>query len=210
MSQSFLYSINKDYFAAKIIPFDNAWLFSPMVWECLCNKYLPKIELLNGEFVTASFLGIDGVRNWNVINKIMNASEQQEIRIVWELSNQNFFCTKDKECVASAVENFLNIFPADDKGAQWKPHITNRFADIAKEIRSLNEDETPYFVFKNSSCDDSIMNLFQRDSDEEGSFESIPTSLKDTAKDTLQEFMIIQDGKIVKFISCKDFITKEE
>ena len=54
------------------------------------------------------------------------------------------------------------------------------------------------------------MNLFQRDSDEEGSFESIPTSLKDTAKDTLQEFMIIQDGKIVKFISCKDFITKEE
>ena len=203
MSSSFLYALDKTYTTHNILSFDNSWLFSPMVWRRLCAEYLPR-ERLGNKMVPASFFGIDGVENWKKINDIMNNSENHNLRIVWEMSNQQFFLTKDKDTIANAIESFLTIFPTDDEGFTWGEHIVKRFKDLADSIRSLDENVCPYFVHKNSSCDDSIERHLQRFDEKE--WKSIPVSLKKTAKDVQQEFVIIEDGKIVNFSMCKDFV----
>lgn len=203
MSKSFIYALNKDYITQNIYGFDNSWLFSPMVWRRICAEYLPR-ERVGNKMVPASFFGIDGVENWKKVNDIMNHSDNHNLRIIWEMSNQQFFLTKDKEVIANALESFFAIFPDDDEGFAWNEHIIGRFKDMADRIRSLDENVCPYCVHKNSSCDDSIERHLQRF--DEKKWKSVPVSLKKTAKDVQQDFIIIEDGKIVNFIPCKDFV----
>ena len=203
VSKSFIYTLNKNYVTHEIHGFDNSWLFSPMVWRRLCAEYLPK-ERLGDKMIPASFMGLNGVENWQKINDIMNHSDNHKLRIVWEMTNQQFFLTKDKFVIADAVESFLTIFPTDDEGFAWGEHIVQRFKDMADRIRSIDENVCPYCVHKNSSCDDSIERHLQRF--DEKKWTSVPVSLRKTAHDVQQEFVIIEDNKIVNFISCKDFI----
>ena len=39
-----------------------------------------------------------------------------------------------------------------------REHIIERFTSIANDILSINKDEFPYFVFKNTSADNNVEN----------------------------------------------------
>ena len=119
------------------------------------------------------------------------------------MSNQQIFFTKDKKCIVDNIYNFIKNNNKYDKNEEdnipilEREHIFERFNMIANDILSLNENEYPYFVFKNTSCDDNVEYWFRKYNEETDEY--VDKSLKDWNK-SIVEFVVIEDDKIVKFI----------
>jgi hypothetical protein len=82
-----------------------------------------------------------------------------------------------------------------------REHIIERFEKIASEIELLSED-TPYFVMKNTSVDDSVERWFEKYDDKQDEYIEVGLNQVD---EFVTEFVVIEDGKIVNFISNLDF-----
>lgn len=57
MSYSSLYVIDKKFYGKNAADFRNSWLFSPIVWNVLSEKYLPKKYGM-----TQYVIGLDGIK----------------------------------------------------------------------------------------------------------------------------------------------------
>lgn len=198
MSCSSLYVIDKNYYGSNIADFKNSWLFSPIIWNVLSEKYLPtKYGLVQ------SVIGLDGNEVWIKINRTMNNSGNTCERICWELTNQCIFFSKDKKCIAQNIFDFINTHKGYSKSkedgisALEREHIIERFTEIANSIMDIDETEYPYFVLKNSSCDDEVERWFKKYDDEADEYQS--RSLKDFPE-FVTEFVVIENNKIKEFI----------
>lgn len=203
MSYSSLYGIKKNYVGEELCKYQNSWLFSPIVWDVLSDKYLPREYGL-----IQSVIGLNGNAVWSKINNIMNNSSNTTDRICWEMSNQQIFFTKDKECIVNNIYKFIEQNKEYDKDREddisslKREHIIERFNEITNDILSLDENEYPYFVFKNTSVDDNVERWFY--TYDENSDEYIDKSLKDWSK-IIAEFVVIKDGKIANFVNNLDY-----
>lgn len=206
MSFSSLYGIKKDYTGEKLFEYKNSWFFSPAVWLVLPEKYIP-LEITTPYGFKKRIIGLDGAEVWDKTNNKINSSNNTPDRICWEISNQSVFFTKDKECVVNNICKFIEQNKAygksrdDNIAILEREHIVERFNDIASDILSLDENEYPYFVFKNTSADDNIERWFY---EYDKSDERVDKSLKD-CNEYVTEFVVIKNGKIEKFISNLDF-----
>lgn len=207
MSYSSLFGIKKDYTGEQIFKYHNSWLFSPVVWGVLPEKYIPTYVMTPYGF-KKGIIGFEGNDVWLKTNSHINTCDNTPDRICWELSNEQIFSTKDKVCIANAIHEFVKQNKSYDKSREdglspfERPHIVERFDKIANDILSLDENEYPYFVLKNTSVDDSVEYWFNPyDEDED---RHVTKSLKDWDK-FLTEFVIIVDGKIENFVSNLDY-----
>ena len=204
MSYSSLYGIKPDYTGEIVNEYKNSWWFSPIVWRVLSDKTLPR------DFMgyVQSIIGLHGQDVWKKINAKMNNSENTPDRICWEMSNHQIFFTKDKECIADSIRKFVEQNKNYDKSDEdnlsplEREHIIERFNEIADDILALNENEYPYFVFKNTSVDDGVEFWFS--SYDEDSDEYKEKSIKDWDR-FLAEFVVIENGEIKCFVSNKEF-----
>lgn len=204
MSYSSLYGIKPDYTGEIINEYKNSWWFSPIVWSVLSDKTLPRDFMGHVQ----SIIGLHGQEVWKKINTKMNNSENTPDRICWEMSNQQIFFTKDKECIAANIRKFVDQNKVYDKSDEdnlsplEREHIIERFNEIADDIISLDEKEYPYFVFKNTSVDDTVESWFSVYDEETDDY--VDKSIKDWDK-FLAEFVIIENEQIKNFISNRDF-----
>jgi hypothetical protein len=204
MSYSSLYGIDKDYKGKVIEEFRNSWLFAPIVWDVLTEKYIPPSKLTSHGFKRNI---IHDTSLWNEVNNEINNCDNVVDRICWEFSGEQVFFTKDKNCVANAIREFIkqnNNYCRDTEDnvpVLEREHIIERFEKIASEIELLSED-TPYFVIKNTSVDDSVESWFKKYDEEQ--HEYVESGLSQVDK-LVTEFVVIEDGKIVNFISNLDF-----
>lgn len=204
MSHSSLYGINKDYKGKVIEEFRNSWLFAPIVWDVLAEKYIPPRKLISHGFKRNI---IHDTSLWNEVNNEINNCDNVVDRICWEFSGQQVFFTKDKSCVANAIRDFVkqnNNYCRDTEDnvpILEREHIIERFEKIASAIELLPED-TPYFVMKNTSVDDSVERWFEKYDDEQQEY--VESSLSQ-AHELVTEFVVIEDGRIVNFINNLEF-----
>lgn len=203
MSCSSLYGIKKDYVGEELYEYKNSWLFSPVVWSVLSDKYLPR----DAYGYVQSIIGMNGNEVFSKINNIMNNSNDTPDRICWEMSNQQIFFTKDKECIVNNIRKFVVQNKEYDKHKEdnisplEREHIVERINEIMNDILELDENEYPCFVFKNTSVDDGVIRWFY---DYNENNEYIDKSLKDWNK-IVAEFVLIEDGKIVNFVNNLDY-----
>lgn len=204
MSYSSLYGIDKDYKGNVIEEFGNSWLFAPIVWDVLTEKYIPPSKLISHGFKRNI---IHDTSLWKEVNNEINNCDNAVDRICWEFSGQQVFFTKDKNCVANAIRSFIkqnNNYcrdTEDNTPVLEREHIIERFEKIASAIELLPED-TLYFVMKNTSVDDSVGSWFEKYDEEQ--HEYVESGLDQVDK-FVTEFVVIEDGKIVNFISNLDF-----
>ena len=202
MSCSSLYGIKKDYTGEELYEYKNSWLFSPVVWNILSDKYLPKQYGM-----IQSVIGLNGNEVWLKINDIMNNSDNTPDRICWEISNQQIFFTKDKECIVNNIRKFIEqnkgyyITGEDNISALEREHIIERFNEIINDIIGLDEDEYQCFVLKSTSVDDGVEYWFHNYDEDD---EYIDKSLKDW-EECIAEFVIIKDDRIDSFVSNLDY-----
>lgn len=195
MSYSSLWFIDKDFKGEKGVIFENSWLFTPIADDVLFNKYLPEKVMTpygKASFLSATMFDNTIVRDLN--NKINNCGIQED-RIVWEMTNQQIFKSKDKSFIADSIIKFIDTnkrYMGD-----YENHILDRFKEISEEIKNINEDENPYFVFKNSSCDGNIESWFERYNEEENKYEE--SSLLELERD-VAELVVIENNKVTGFI----------
>lgn len=208
MSCSSLYGIKNDYTGEEIREYGNSWLFSPIVISILPDKYLPEaIETPYG-FKKSIISGMDGGRLWSHTNEKINNCNNTSDRICWEMSNQQIFFTKDKQCIADSIKQFVKDNDKYDKSKEdglsplKRDHIIERFNEIANDIEALNETEYSYFVFKNTSCDDGVERWFSKYNEEIDEYEN--KSIKEW-DEFLAEFVVIEDNQIKEFISNLKF-----
>lgn len=206
MSYSSLYGIKKDYVGEKLYEYKNSWLFSPVVWDVLPDKYIP-LDIKTPYVYKKRIICDSSGEIWRKINDIMNNSDNTSDRVCWEMSNQQIFFTKDKECIANNILKFVEQNKGYDKSKEdniaplEREHIVERFNDIANDILALDENEYPYFVLKNTSVDDNVRRWFY-DYDEDDEY--VDKSLRDW-DEFVAEFVVINDGKIVNFVSNLDY-----
>lgn len=197
MSRSSLWCIDKDFFGCEIEEFENSWNFSPIVWNLLMWKYTPYVENWRGERTTFIAAATMDRTVYDNLNEKLNHSVEQCDRIVWELSNQQVFFSKDKRFVANMIRMFIKSECVDHNTFADNEEIAKRFCEIAEAIENIDEREYPYFIFKNTSCDDNVERLFCNADGEK-------QSLLDN-DEYLTEFVIIQNEKITQFISNLDY-----
>lgn len=145
MSYSTLYGITSDLHGVELNNYHNAWLFCPAIWQFLELKYH-----------TGSVIGFSITEGEKQLNKIMNKGENPAEQICWELSNQQVFCTKDKDFVADCIEKFMKT--AQLEGTVYE----DRFRLVAADIRNIDTSKYKFFVFKNISVDNWVENWFLR------------------------------------------------
>lgn len=197
MSSSSLYGITKDYKGEEIIEYKNSWFFSPVVWDVLSDKLLPR------KYGRIQHIIGGGREVWKNINNILNNSDFLTDRVLWELSNQMIFKTKDKNIVADCIRDFLKVNSKYDKSDEdnisvlKRDHIIKRWNEIATDIENLNEEEFPFFVFKNTSCDDSVESWFIKYNEESDEYEEQGLN---ECQDSVTEFVIIENGSIVDYV----------
>lgn len=207
MSYSSLYGITGGYNGERIKKYENSWLFFPIIFGILPDKYIPK-EIETPYGYKKGIIGPYGSDIWGKTNEKIKHCQNTPDRICWEMSNQQIFFTKDRKCIADSIRKFAEQNKEYDRSRDGicpleQEHIIERFHEIAEDIENLDETEYPYFVFKNSSCDDSVENWFCGNYNEETD-ECEEKSLKDQ-NEFLAEFVVIKDGKIVDFISNEDY-----
>ena len=203
MSSSSLYGITKDYKGKEIIDYKNSWYFSPVVWSVLSDKLLPRKY-----GYIQNVIGFGSQEAWKNINNILNNSDFLTDRVLWELSNQEIFKTKDKNIIADCIRDFLKVNSKYDKSDEdnvsvlKRDHIIERWNEIATDIENLNEEEFPFFVFKNTSCDDSVESWFIKYNEESDEYEERGLN---ECQDLVTEFVIIENDSIVDYISNLDW-----
>ncbi len=206
MSYSSLWVMDKDFNGYEDTDFHNSWLFSPIAWDILIEKYMPYANrTFNGQkkrFKTA--VTFNKSIN-NKLNEKINASLEQADRILWELAGQQVFFSKDKQFVADQIRRFIQIH--SDCEELKKEHITERFNQIANSILSIDEQKFPYFIFKNTSCDDNVEHWFSYYDEKADEYEEQPLS---EVEKYVTEFVSIEDGKIAKFTGNLDYFKTEE
>lgn len=209
MSYSSLYVIKKDFTGENLADYSNSWLFSPMVWSVLCEKYIPTDIQTPYGYKKSIITDFSGELHRKLNNKVNNCENTPD-RVCWEMSNQQIFFTKDKKCIAESIKKFVEQNKQYDKSEEdnisplEREHIIERFNEIAEHILEIDENEYPYFVFKNSSFDDGVEYWF-REYDEET--EEYITKSLDKWNNILAEFVVIENGIITKFIHNLDFFT---
>lgn len=207
MSTSSLWVMDPAYVGYESDEYSNSWWFSPIVWDVLLDKYMH--DEIQTEFgYTKGLTGLHGAELHRALNIKINESDSISDRICWELSQQQVFFTKDKELVAQAIKDFYcdnasyHINNETQLSFLTLDHIIKRFNDIADDILAIDEEEHPYFVFKNTSVDDNVEFWFSGYDEEED--EPLHVSLRQHS-DYLTEFVIIEDDKIKGFLSNLDY-----
>ena len=211
MSYSSLYVIKKDFTGEGIADYKNSWLFSPIVWDILCDKYIPNdIQTPYGykKSIITDFSGELFIK----LNRKVNNCENTPDRICWEMSNQQIFFTKDKEYIADGIKKFVEQNKQYDKSKEdntsplERDHIIERFNEIAEKILEINENEYPYFVFKNSSVDDAVQYWFREYSEET---EEYMTKSLDKWDEVIAFFVVIENGVVTQFIDNIEYFNGE-
>jgi len=196
--------MDKEFYGSELIEFSNSWLFSPMIWDVLLDKYMSqrKMQLFNGE--RAGFMSsIMADKSLNSdLNDCINKCNNLSDRIAWEMSNQQIFFTKDKLDVANAIREFVQKNKHYNRNSDGicpleQEHIIKHFNEIAEVIEQLQEAENPYFIFKTSSADDDVEYWFSEYSEEEKEY--IPRSLK-TVEKVVAEFVSLTGAGGMEFI----------
>ena len=187
MSYSTLYGITSDLHGAEIANYHNSWLFCPAIWRFLELKYH-----------TDSVIGFFGTDGSKQINDIMNKGESISEQICWELSNQQVFCSKDKDFVANCIDKFIEVAKYTDN------YDVERFNTIAADTRKLDTSKYKFFVFKNTSVDDGVEIWFHRWDEE--TEEQIDCSLLDSDYFRNELVEIDQDNEcVMRFIPPDEF-----
>lgn len=212
MSYSSLWVMDSEYKGKELIEYENSWLFSPIIWDVLSNKYLQDFVQPKGRFqYRKSISGPGGVDLWNKINQIVCNGDYKVDEIMWVLSNQLILPTIKKVELSAAIRSFAkdnkNIWTIkEDDGNLYYPlkinHIKERFIEVADSIFSLDEERYPYLIFKNSSIDDGVETLFCMYDEEID--ENIEISLLDNKYDTVQ-FVEFKDDELSYINSHKYF-----
>ena len=206
MSYSSLQVMNDKYEGFQIKEFSNSWWFSPIIWDILFEKYLS--EKMYHPYIgkmayTTAVLFDKSV--YSSLNNRINKCTSNADRVCWELSSQQIFFTKDKQFVADAILQFVKDNTRYYEEVLIKDHIRNRFIEIANSILELNENEYPYFIFKNTSCDDNVERWFSDYNEEEDEYKTINLSQQE---ELVAEFVVIENNKIDRFISNLDYFNK--
>lgn len=168
MSYTSLWEIDRNWSGKEYAEYKNAWLFPPVVWDILMCKYIKKHERTTYggpcehymQWAEFCFDKDEQTRRRTMLNDRINNSEIQYDRVLWELSNMSVFNAKDKEFVADCIEDFVtnNFVYYSDKDCE---HITDRFKEIASDIRGLPR-RCKYFVIHPTSVDDNVERWFRR------------------------------------------------
>lgn len=207
MSRSSLWVMDKEYKGYEVIEFRNSWLFSPIIWGVLADKYIPHLIVTPYGFKKNV---ISDPSLFKPLNDKINNCKCTPDRICWEMSNQQVFFTKDKEVITKSILEFISLNSKYDKNSEGTyplqaEHIINRFKEIASEILKLDANEYPYFIFKNTSVDDNVECWFSKY--DESQDEYIQTPLSDIDKH-VTEFVFIEDGAIKAFKSNVEYFNK--
>ena len=141
MSESSLWLIDKNFYGYEEYEFKNSWLFSPVLWNVLSDKYLPR---MNG--CIQSLTGLFGRDVFEKINLIMNESENDYERFCWEFSHQQIFNTKDKTLVSNAIRQFLELnnkyyVSEEDKNKAEEVEGTEEVKEEKKAKRAAKKEE---------------------------------------------------------------------
>jgi hypothetical protein len=199
--------MNKDFYGECLCDFKNSWLFSPIAWDVLSEKYLTERITRNGFKLSFIYL-CHSDSSFNIdLNRCINNCESMSDRIVWEMSNQQIFFTKDRKIVADGIRQFLKDNAKFDRFEDGtypleQEHIIERFEEIANSIEELDENKYPYFIFKNTSVDDGVERMFFKYNEDTDDNDKL--SFKD-CEEFEAEFVVIKDGKIDCFIKNTDF-----
>lgn len=210
MSYSSLYGIKKDYTGECLHEYGNSWLFSPIVWGILSDKYLQDDAKPSYGYGVSILMGNEDV--WNKTNNKVNNCDNTPDRVCWELSHQQIFFAEDKECVANNIKKFIeqnNKYYMYENGEYplEQQHIIDRFNEIADDILALDEDIYECFVFKNSSVDDNVECWFEEYDEEHDVF--IDKSIEGCTEH-LADFVFIADDKITGFIKSNNYLCVPE
>lgn len=204
MSYSSLWLADKDFIGEEGVEFGNSWLFAPIVGDVLFNKYLPEKVMSSygkANYITASMFDNTIVTK---LNEKINYCDVQEDRILWELTNQQIFETKNKDFIADCIIKFLDT--NKEYMTDIGEHIFDRFKEISDEIKNIDTTQASYFIFKNTSCDDGVEYWFRKYNEEEEEYEK--SSLLNLDK-SVAELVVIKDNKIVQFVlntKLKDYL----
>lgn len=163
MSYTSLWIIDKNWSGTEYRQYPNSWLMPPIVWDVLMQKYIDADDR-NGvnsylAWVCACSAKIRDER-WALLNSRINNTENQVDRIMWELAGLSVFNSKDKEFVASCIDDFVRENQIINIQLQTPP-VIQRFFAIANDIRSLPR-HVKYFVIHPTSVDDSVERWFYR------------------------------------------------
>lgn len=198
MSCSSLYVIDKSTYGKESEQYGNSWIFSPTIWSVLSQKYMAD-DIATPYGFRKSMIGFGGDELFRKLNDLMNASDNTTDRICWELSHQQGFYTKDKKLVSDSIRKFLvdnAEVTLNDEGRKMSKDHGDRFHQIAEDIENIDEILYPYFVFKNTSVDDGVENLFMRYDENDEDY--VECTLKEQTEFKL-EFVIIADGLVKEF-----------
>ena len=105
MSYSSLYGIRKDYTGECLHEYSNSWLFSPIVWGVLSDKYLQDDAKPSYGYGVSILMGNEDI--WNKTNNKVNNCDNTPDRVCWEISHQQIFFAEDKECIANNIKKFV-------------------------------------------------------------------------------------------------------
>lgn len=204
MSYSSLWTIDKDFYGHEDQEYGNSHLFSPIAWDILFNKYLP--SRANSSYGKMSFIAASMFDESieKSLNKKINETDNESDRVVWEMTNQQIFFTKDKIFISDNIKKFVNEYSTDNFLS--KDHIKERFLKIADDILGLDENESPYFIFKNTSVDDNVEYWFRSYDDETDEYINSP--LYELEKE-VTSVVVIEDNKIKGWVSNLNFFIKE-
>ena len=206
MSNSSLWIMDKKFNGEETIEFRNSWLFAPMMWGVLLDKYMAK-EIQTPYGYKKNLISDSSL--FKPLNDKINNCDCFSDRICWEMGNQQVFFTKDKNIIAQCIREFITNNSKFDISRERKypleqEHIIQRFNDIADEILKLDENKTPYFIFKNTSCDDDVEYWFSKYDEESGEYED--RSLKELDK-RVTEFVTIEKNVIKGFTGNVDYFS---
>ena len=108
MSYSSLFLIKPDTSFGQRINYSNSWLFAPVSWDLQLNSYITdEIRTPHG-FAKSLINSQDANRLFSLANDALNNSTCTADRIVWELSNQQIFSTKDKDVVSECIFEYYD------------------------------------------------------------------------------------------------------
>lgn len=158
MSYTSLWIIDKNWSGTEHRKYPNSWLMPPTVWDVLMQKYIDTNERDGAvSYIAWTHSGCsdkERYERWALLNSRINNTENQIDRIMWELAGLSVFSSKDKEFVASCIDDFVRENQIINIQLQTPP-VIQRFFAIANDIRSLPRN-VKYFVIHPNSVDDSV------------------------------------------------------